>query len=104
MTGLRPSTTGIYGNRTPEVGKTERGHPRTHLREHGYRVTGRGKIFNGRYPDPANLGRVCRKGQRPGSPGSILTCSLLNPSRFPRSTRMTLMMYPESGSNSPGRT
>ncbi len=53
LTGLRPSTTGIYGNPQPW---------RQHLpdvvtlpeyfRTHGYKVLGAGKLFHGPYPDP----------------------------------------------------
>lgn len=47
LTGLRPSTTGVYGNRTdwrralPDVATLPQ-----HFREHGYRVEGAGKIFH----------------------------------------------------------
>lgn len=55
MTGLRPSTTGIYNNRQP-VRFSERGCDAVtlpqHFRKSGYRATGSGKVFHGKFPDP----------------------------------------------------
>jgi arylsulfatase A-like enzyme len=57
MTGIRPSTSGIYDNNQPmrkspvlkdAVTMTQ------HFRSSGYRVVGGGKIFHGAYPDPAS--------------------------------------------------
>ena len=57
MTGIRPSTSGVYENQQPmrkspvlenAVSLTQ------HLRAHGYRVIGGGKIYHGSYPDPAS--------------------------------------------------
>ncbi|MHA4818246.1 sulfatase [Streptomyces aculeolatus] len=57
MTGIRPSTSGIYTNEQPW-----RESPRLkdavtlpqHFRAHGYRAIGGGKIYHGRYMDPAS--------------------------------------------------
>jgi len=55
MTGIRPSTSGVYFNSQPwrksPVLKGAVTLPQ-YLREHGYRVMGSGKIYHGRYPDP----------------------------------------------------
>jgi len=57
MTGLRPSTTGVYDNRQP-FRKAEPARQAVSLAQHfmaqGYRVTGGGKIFHGGFPDPAS--------------------------------------------------
>ncbi len=59
MTGLRPSTTGVYGNRNPfresqhEITRNAITLP-MHLRTNGYFATGSGKIFHGKYPDPVS--------------------------------------------------
>ncbi|HOI28520.1 MAG TPA: sulfatase [Melioribacteraceae bacterium] len=57
MTGFRPSTTGVYNNRQPfrlsEVGKDAVTLPQ-YLRENGYYATGAGKIYHGKFPDPAS--------------------------------------------------
>jgi arylsulfatase A-like enzyme len=57
MTGLRPSTSGIYTNEQPW-----RESPRLrdavtlpqHFRAHGYRAIGGGKIYHGKFMDPAS--------------------------------------------------
>ena len=53
MTGLRPSTTGVYDNNQP----FRRAVPEAvtlaqHFRAHDYRVVGGGKIYHGSFPDP----------------------------------------------------
>jgi len=53
MTGLLPSTTGVYSNRQP----FRRVRPDAvtlpmHFMEHGYRAVGGGKIYHGGFPDP----------------------------------------------------
>lgn len=55
LTGIRPSTSGVYHNSQPwrPVLKDAVTLPR-HFMKHGYRVTGGGKIFHGRYKDPAS--------------------------------------------------
>lgn len=55
MTGVRPSTSGIYDNsqpmrRSPVLRETET--VPALLRRHGYRAIGAGKIFHTRFPDP----------------------------------------------------
>jgi arylsulfatase A-like enzyme len=55
MTGIRPSTSGVYLNDQPfresPVLKNAVTLP-MHLREHGYRAIGAGKIYHGGFPDP----------------------------------------------------
>ena len=57
MTGIRPSTSGVYENRQPmrqsSVLKDAVTMP-SHFAAHGYRVVGGGKIFHGSFPDPAS--------------------------------------------------
>ncbi|MBU2491661.1 MAG: sulfatase [Bacteroidetes bacterium] len=55
MTGLRPSTTGVYGNRQPFrlSAKGKNAFTLTqHLRKNGYFAAGAGKIYHGKFPDP----------------------------------------------------
>ena len=55
MTGLRPSSTGIYHNPQPwRPVLPEAVTIPQHFRAHGYAVLGSGKIFHGAYPDPAS--------------------------------------------------
>ena len=55
MTGLRPSTTGVYQNNQP-FRRSERGRESVtltqHLRSAGYKAIGSGKIYHGGFPDP----------------------------------------------------
>ena len=55
MSGLRPSTTGVYHNRNPlrysPAGRDVVTLPQ-HFRAHGYEATGSGKVYHGKYPDP----------------------------------------------------
>ena len=55
MSGLRPSTTGVYNNRQPlrfsETGKNCVTLPQ-HFRQNGYFTTGSGKVYHGKFPDP----------------------------------------------------
>lgn len=53
MTGLWPSTTGVYANRQPfrRVRPDAVTLPQ-HFMAHGYTALGAGKIYHGRYPDP----------------------------------------------------
>jgi arylsulfatase A-like enzyme len=57
MTGLRPSTTGVYGNRQPfrlsEVGKNAVTLTQ-YLKSNGYYASGAGKIYHGKFPDPTS--------------------------------------------------
>ena len=55
MTGIRPSTSGVYENRQPMRESTVLKNAVTmpqHFAQHGYRVTGGGKIYHGAFPDP----------------------------------------------------
>ncbi|MGH9627195.1 MAG: sulfatase-like hydrolase/transferase, partial [Bryobacteraceae bacterium] len=55
MTGIRPSTSGVYENRQPMRKSTALQDAVTlpqHFMAHGYRAAGSGKIYHGRYPDP----------------------------------------------------
>ncbi len=55
MSGLRPSTTGVYNNRQPlrfsEAGKNCVTLPQ-YFRQNGYFTTGSGKVYHGKFPDP----------------------------------------------------
>jgi arylsulfatase A-like enzyme len=55
MTGIRPSTSGVYHNPNPwrqsPVLKNAVTLPQ-HFMAHGYRVTGSGKMYHGSFPDP----------------------------------------------------
>ena len=57
MTGIRPSTSGVYDNGQPwrqsPVLKNAVTIPQ-HFRAQGYRVVGGGKIYHGAYPDAAS--------------------------------------------------
>jgi len=67
MTGIRPSTSGVYLNNNPwrpvmpdAVTLTQ------HFMQHNYRAIGRGKIFHGSYSDPASWNEyIPRKGDPP---------------------------------------
>ncbi|MCC6145479.1 MAG: sulfatase [Candidatus Hydrogenedentes bacterium] len=55
MTGIRPSTSGIYENDQPWRGSPVLREAVTipqHFSAHGYRASGSGKIYHGSYPDP----------------------------------------------------
>ena len=55
MTGIRPSTSGVYENRQPMRESTVLKNAVTmpqHFAQHGYRVIGGGKIYHGGFPDP----------------------------------------------------
>jgi len=57
MTGIRPSTSGIYDNSQPMRKSPALAGAVTltqHFRAHGYRVVGGGKIFHGAFPDAAS--------------------------------------------------
>lgn len=55
FTGLRPSTTGVYGNSQPfrfnEKSKDAVTIPQ-HFHQHGYYTCGSGKMYHGAFPDP----------------------------------------------------
>jgi arylsulfatase A-like enzyme len=55
MTGIRPSTSGVYENKQPMRQSTVLKDAVTmpqHFAAHGYRVVGGGKIYHGSFPDP----------------------------------------------------
>jgi len=55
MTGIRPSTSGVYLNSQPWRQSTVLADAVTlpqHFMAHGYKAIGGGKIYHGRYPDP----------------------------------------------------
>jgi arylsulfatase A-like enzyme len=55
MTGIRPSTSGVYLNNQPMRKAPALANAVTlsqHFTQHGYRATGGGKIYHGAYPDP----------------------------------------------------
>lgn len=56
MTGLRPSTTGVYTNTQPFRRSPARDAVTLpqYFRAHGYRAIGSGKIFHDAFPDPAS--------------------------------------------------
>lgn len=66
LTGVRPSTSGVYDNRQPfrEAMPDAVTLPQA-FRQAGYRVTGRGKIFHGRYPDERSWDLKIAKGSEP---------------------------------------
>jgi len=73
LTGIRPSTSGVYINPQPwrksPVLKDAVTLPQ-HFMEHGYRVMGSGKIFHGAYPDPPSWHEYwpSKTNNRPGDP------------------------------------
>ena len=66
MTGLHPSTTGVYLNSNPwrPVLPDAVTLPQQFI-QHGYRVGGAGKIYHGRYEDDASWQHYLRKGGDP---------------------------------------
>lgn len=53
LSGVRPSTSGVYGNKNPlRAALPDAVTLPQHFMAHGYRVIGGGKIFHGRFPDP----------------------------------------------------
>ncbi len=55
MTGIRPSTSGVYANDQPWRNSPVLADAVTlpqHFMAHGYRALGSGKIYHGRFPDP----------------------------------------------------
>jgi arylsulfatase A-like enzyme len=71
LTGIRPSTSGVYHNPQPwrPVMPDAVTLPQ-HFMAHGYRVTGAGKIFHGAYPDPESWHAYwpSKTRNRPGDP------------------------------------
>ena len=55
MTGIRPSTSGVYHNPQPwRKAMPEAVTLSQHFMQHGYQAIGSGKIYHGNYPDPAS--------------------------------------------------
>lgn len=73
MTGLRPSTTGIYVNPQPwrPVLKDAVTLPQ-HFMKHGYHAAGCGKIFHGGYDDDASWNQYLKKGGDPKPTQAVL--------------------------------
>ena len=73
MTGIRPSTSGVYKNPQPwrqsPILKEAVTLPQ-HFMAHGYRAMGSGKIFHGSYPDPASWNEYwpSKQKQKPNDP------------------------------------
>ncbi|MBW3600009.1 MAG: sulfatase [Planctomycetes bacterium] len=66
MTGVRPSTSGVYLNSQPwRPAMPEVVTLPQHLMKHGYRASGGGKIYHGRYEDPASWNEYVKKGGDP---------------------------------------
>ena len=71
MTGIRPSTSGVYVN--PQPWRKALPNAVTlsqHFMQHGYVALGAGKIYHGRYPDPASWNSYypSKTKNRPGDP------------------------------------
>ena len=71
MTGIRPSTSGVYANSQPwrPPLKDAVTIPQ-HFMAHGYRAIGSGKIYHGSFPDPASWNEYWpdQRKNRPGDP------------------------------------
>ncbi|MBD3293444.1 MAG: sulfatase-like hydrolase/transferase [Armatimonadia bacterium] len=66
LTGVHPSSSGVYDNRQPfREAMPDAVTLQQAFRQAGYRVTGRGKIFHGRYPDDASWDEYIPKGRDP---------------------------------------
>jgi len=71
LTGVRPSTSGVYDNRQPFRNVLPDAVTLPQLfRQSGYRVIGRGKVFHGRYPDPPSWDEYIPRGRDPAPPKS----------------------------------
>jgi len=69
LTGVRPSTSGVYHNDQPWRPAMRRAITLPQrFRANGYHVVGRGKIFHGRYPDPASWDEYTARGGDPMPP------------------------------------
>jgi len=73
MTGVRPWTSGVYLNSQPwrPVMPNTVTLPQ-HFRAHGYEAVGSGKIYHGRYEDPASWNDYLRKGGDPKPTREVL--------------------------------
>lgn len=73
LTGIRPSTSGVYHNNQPwRPAMPEAVTLQQHFMGNGYRVVGRGKVFHGGYPDPASWHEYTDKGRDPLPPNRPL--------------------------------
>jgi len=87
MTGIRPSTSGVYSNRHPWRRSPVLADAVTlpqHFAAAGYQAVGTGKIYHGRYPDPASWHTYfpSMKQNRPGDPRPDKRFSGLNRGHF----------------------
>lgn len=73
MTGIRPSTSGVYHNSQswrkamPDVATLPQ-----HFMKHGYKALGCGKIYHGRFPDPASWDEYLSKTKDPKPAQEVL--------------------------------
>lgn len=73
MTGVRPFTSGVYHNQhpwrkaMPDVVTLPQ-----HFMKHGYEAVGSGKIYHGRFPDPASWNDYLEKGGDPKPTRDVL--------------------------------
>ena len=71
MTGIRPSTSGVYHNPQPwRKAMPDAVTLPQHFMQHGYQALGAGKIYHGQFPDPAswNVYFPKKKKNRPADP------------------------------------
>jgi len=71
MTGIRPSTSGVYHNSQPwRAGLPQAVTLPQHFMAQGYRALGSGKIYHGRFPDPPSWNTFfpSKTKQKPGDP------------------------------------
>ena len=71
MTGIRPSTSGVYQNSDPwRKALPDAVTLPQHFMAHGYAALGAGKIYHGRFPDPPSWNEYfpSKTKQRPGDP------------------------------------
>jgi arylsulfatase A-like enzyme len=66
LTGIRPSTSGVYHNSQPwRAALPDVLTLPQHFMQHGYRVVGCGKIYHGRFPDPPSWQDYLPQGRDP---------------------------------------
>ena len=71
MTGIRPSTSGVYHNPDPwRVAMPDAVTLPQHFMAHGYTALGSGKIYHGSFPDPPSWNEYfpSKTRQKPGDP------------------------------------
>ncbi len=82
LTGIRPSTSGVYLNSHPwRLALPKAVTLPQHFSAHGYRSIGGGKIFHGRFPDPASWQSYFKKTGDPPPPNRPLN-GIVNTSHF----------------------